>query len=113
MQAYIRYFKNNDINYWAETKLNPSELSQFRAAQTANSQLWMSYQEQGLYTSRDIYETIHSAILDADISVVSGQEIIMSTGVVFESLKLHPEYVNWLDRYNQETGGDTLMPLVQ
>jgi hypothetical protein len=113
MQAFIRYYKENDMNYWAENTLDPSELAQFRAAQTANNSLWQSYWDQGLYTIQDVQETVHSIILDADIDIVTGQEIIMSSGVLFDSLSLHPDYIYWLDRYDQETGGDPLIPLVQ
>lgn len=113
MQAFIRYYKDSDMNYWAENTLDPSELAQFRAAQTSNSNLWQTYQDQGLYTVQDIQGTVHSIILDADIDIVIGQEMIMSPGVSFDNLALHPDYVYWLDQYNQATGGDPLVPLVQ
>jgi hypothetical protein len=113
MQALIRNFKNNNINNWAETTLSSIELAQFRAAFDANFDLWESYKDQGLFTLRDIQETVHSIILDADISIITGQVLTMSSGVSFESLSLHTDYIPWLDRYNQETGGDTLTPLVE
>jgi len=113
MQAFIRYYKNDDINNWAETTLDQSELLQFRAAFDANNNLWQSYKDQGLYTLRDVHANVHSTTLNADIDIVVGQEMIMAQGVSLDSLALDNDFKQWLDRYNQETGGDTLIPLVQ
>ena len=113
MQAYIRYYKDNDINSWANATLTSEELAQFQTATTANNNLWQSYMAQGLYTIQGVYETVHSTVLESDIEVMVGQEIIMAAGVTFDSLALHPDYIYWLDRYDQDTGGDPLTPLVQ
>lgn len=113
MEAYIRYLKDNNINSWANATLTAEELIQFQSAATANNNLWKSYQARGLYTTRDIYETVHSTILDSDIEVLVGQEIVMAAGVAFDSLTLDVTFKSWLDRYDVETGGDILVPLVQ
>jgi LPS sulfotransferase NodH len=113
MQAYIRYYNDNDINSWANATLTSEELAQFHTAITANNNLWQSYTEQGLYTIQNVYETVHSTVLESDIEVIVGQKLIMSPGVTFDSLTLDASYVGWLNRYNTETGGDTLVPLVQ
>jgi hypothetical protein len=88
-------------------------LAQFRAADVANRDLWKSYRDQGLYTIENIWETVHSAILDFDIDITVGQKMIMAPGVSFDSLKLHDDYKRWFDRYNQATGGDSLIPVSQ
>lgn len=113
MQAYIRYYKDNDINSWANATLTSEELTQFQAALTANNNLWQSYTAQGSYTTQDVYETVHSAVLESDIEVIVGQEIIMAAVVTFDSLTLDTSYAGWLTQYDTETGGDTLVPLVQ
>lgn len=113
MQSYIRYYKDNDINSWAAATLTPEELSQFQAAIAANNNLWQSYMDQGLYSMRDVYETVHSATLDSDIEAVVGQELVMSPTVSFGNLAVEDSYASWLNRYNTETGGDMLIPLVQ
>jgi len=113
MQAYIRYYNDNDINSWANATLTSEELAQFQTAIIANDNLWQSYTAQGLYTIQDVYETVHSAVLESDIEVIVGQELIMSPGVTFDSLTLDASYADWLNRYNTETDGDTLVPSVQ
>lgn len=113
MQAYIRYYKDNDINSWANATLTSEELAQFQTAITANNNLWQSYMAQGLYTIQDVYETVHSTVLESDIEVMVGQEIIMAAGITFDSLLLDVSYASWLTRYDTETGGDILVPLVQ
>lgn len=113
MEAYIRYLKDNNINSWANATLTAEELIQFQNAFTVNNNLWKSYLEQGLYTVQNVYETVHSAVLDSDIEVIVGQEIIMSAGVTLDNLELGANFKSWLDRYSTETGGDILVPLVQ
>jgi hypothetical protein len=113
MQAYIKYYKDNDINSWANATLTPEELTQFQTAIIHNNNLWQSYISQGLYTKQDVYETVHSTVLESDIEIIVGEKLIMTPGVTFDSLTLDDSYVYWLNRYNTETGGDTLVPVVQ
>jgi hypothetical protein len=105
MSTYIRYWNlDNNIELWAAETLNSEELSQFQAATEANAIKWQSYQDQGLYTARNVYQTFHSNELNTDIEIVVGQELTMASGVELSSLAQDSNYKNWIQRFESETG---------
>jgi len=103
MSKYINY-NSNEMNKWANETLTTEELSQYQSAVEANNLLWKSYQDQGLYTIEDLYETIYSETLDANIEVVVGNKITMAPGVNLYSLELDSNYNDWVNRFNAEAG---------
>lgn len=112
MQILLTHYSGNNIIDWAKNNLNPQEHLQFEAAYAANSSLWQSYMDQGLYTEKEIFQTFYSALLDTDIQIAVGKQITMAQGFTFDDLKLDTSYKEWVLRYGNETGGDLLTPLV-
>jgi hypothetical protein len=106
MTKYIALFENtsNKLNKWALESLSTEELSQFQAAFAANNNLWQSYQDQGLYTVEDIYETVYSAELNINVSICVGQEITTIPEIDFHKLEQDSDYRNWVNRFTEETG---------
>jgi len=104
MTTYLRKLSNTDIQKWADDTLNAQELQQFNAAHEKNIQLWQSYEQQQLYTSEDILETCYSTLLESNIEVKVGEKITFAP-----TTTIYPEFIYWLDRYNSETGGDSLV----
>lgn len=103
MSKYIRYF-NSNIELWATETLSSEELSQFQSAADANNIVWKSYQDRGLYTVKNVYETVYSNQLNTSIEIVVGQEITMASDVDLHSLALAPEWAAWMHRHSTETG---------
>jgi len=113
MQTFIKYFKDTTVTVWAKSTLTPEEQSQFHTALTDNNNLWQSYYDRGLCSVRDVYTTVYSTVLNSNIEMLVGQEFIPAAGVAFDDLTVAPNWVYWLTRYNVDTGGDELVPLVQ
>jgi hypothetical protein len=110
MSKYISH-QSNEMEEWATNTLSTEELSQYRAAAKANSDLWQSYRTQGLYTVQETYETVHSIDLAANIEVLKSQKIVMQPGVDLFSLELDSNFKSWMHRFQSETG--TIISMVQ
>ncbi len=103
MNKYINY-NSDEINKWAKETLTTEELAQYQSALEANNLLWQSHMDKGLYTLENFSESIHSEVLDANIEVIVGYKITTANGVDLHSLERDSNYINWITRFNNETG---------
>lgn len=106
MKKYIVYPVDpmHNIDKWAKETLNVEELSQYQSAAEANGLLWQSYQDQGLFTLEELYETVYSATLNSNITITIGSMITFANEEFRNSLKRETNYESWCNRYVGETG---------
>jgi hypothetical protein len=99
MSAYVRYFDIAQIQIeWLNNNLSAEELLDYNAALDKNSQIWGSYESQGLITLEPIYETVYIPEINENIDVKIGEKLVLSPGVSPSQLQMHPDYAEWLNR---------------
>lgn len=87
------------INDWAKNTLTTSEYADFKEAEQRNSTLMLEYQQAGLITMNKIQEKCFSKILNEEITLIVGIEVILSPGVTVLDIPIDPEWGMWEARY--------------
>ena len=98
-QADTSNHKILNISDWAKATLSPDEYAEFKEAERRNNNLMLEYQNAGLIQMNSIKETCWSNILNEEVILTTGLEIMLSPGVTILDIPIDPEWGMWEARY--------------
>ena len=95
---------------WANTTLDPAELTLFNSAFADNNQLWESYRAQGyIISTSEVYETSYSQTYNLSVEIDIAQKIIVLNNTGSTDITMAPSFVQWVDRYDAEVGNPVVI----